>query len=170
MTKIFFGERIIAASPKEDAMTLIRREPRNPVVGTALEPFALMRSLMGWDPFRDVTLAPEAGTFLPAFDITETRAGYVFSADLPGVKLEDVDLDLTGSRLSISGKREPEPRQEGETRFITERSFGSFCRTFNLPEGVDGSAVKAELKQGVLTVTVPKVPEVQPRKIAITQA
>jgi len=150
-------------------MTLIRREPRNPVVGTALEPFALMRSLMNWDPFRDLAMAPESGTFLPAFDIVETREGYRFTADLPGVKLEDVDLDLTVNRLSISGKREAEPRQEGENHFISERAFGSFCRTFNLPEGVDPNGVKAELKQGVLTVFVPKVPEVQPRKIAITQ-
>ena len=149
-------------------MTLIRREPRNPVVGTALEPFALMRSLMGWDPLRDMAVAPETGTFLPAFDITETREGYVFSADLPGVRLEDVDLDLTGSRRSISGKREPEPRRDGETRFMSERSFGSFCRTFNLPEGIDAGNVKAELKDGVLKVTVPKVPEVQPRRITIS--
>lgn len=150
-------------------MTLIRREPRTPVMGTALEPFALMRGLLRWDPFRDVDVLPDAATFLPAFDIKETREGYVFTADLPGVGLEDVDIDLTGSRLSISGKREPESLQEGEKAFVTERATGSFCRTFNLPEGVDGNSVKAELKQGVLKVLVPKVPEVQPRKIAITQ-
>jgi HSP20 family protein len=149
-------------------MNLVRRETRVPVLGAAFEPFSLMRGLMRWDPFRDEGLQGDGATFLPSFDIKETKEGYVFTADLPGIRQEDLDINLTGSRLSISGKREAEARQEGENLFIAERSFGAFCRTFNLPEGIDAGNVKAELKDGVLKVTVPKVPEVQPRRITIS--
>lgn len=145
-------------------MNLIRTV-RTPVSNEAFEPFALVRNLMRWDPFREMEAVSSA--FFPAFDIRETSEGYLFQADLPGVQQEDLDIQLSGNRLSISGKREAEARREGENRFIAERSYGNFCRTFNLPEGVDGNAVKAELRNGVLNLLVPKVPEVQPRKIAI---
>jgi HSP20 family protein len=149
-------------------MNLIRREHRTPVANTAfVEPFGLMHNLLRWDPFGNIELPEIQSAYLPSFDIKETAGGYVFLADLPGVKQENLDINLTGNRLTISGKRENEERREGESYFATERSFGSFSRTFSLPEGVDGNGVKAELKNGVLTLTVPKVPEVQPKKITI---
>ena len=118
-------------------MNLIHRERRIPAVGATLEPFGLMRNLMRWDPFRDIEFPEMQGAYLPSFDIKETAQGFVFIADLPGVKQEDLDINLTGSRLTITGKRESEERKEGENFFATERSFGSFSRTFSLPEGVD---------------------------------
>lgn len=148
-------------------MNLIRRERQTPVYGPALEPFGLMRNLMRWDPFRDMDFPEAQSSYLPSFDIKETSQGYVFTADLPGVKQEDLEINLTGNRLTITGRREAEERKEGENFFATERSFGSFSRTFTLPEGVDAGSVKAELKNGVLNLTVPKVPEVQPRKITV---
>jgi HSP20 family protein len=148
-------------------MNLIPRERRLPAAGATLEPFGLMRNLMRWDPFRDIEFPEMQSAYLPSFDIKETAQGFVFIADLPGVKQEDLDINLTGSRLTVTGKREPEERKEGENFFATERSFGGFSRTFSLPEGVDPNAVVAELKNGVLILTVPKVPEVQPRKISI---
>lgn len=104
---------------------------------------------------------------MPSFDIKETPEGYAFIADMPGIRQEDLDTNLTGNRLSITGRREREGKAEGENCFIAERSFGRFARTFSLPEGVDGNRVNAELKNGVLTLTVPKTPEVQPKKITI---
>lgn len=148
-------------------MNLIRREPRTNQYIPALEPFAVMRNLMRWDPFRDIEFPDVQGAYVPSFDIKETSNGYVFVADLPGVRQEDLDINLTGNRLTISGKRESEEKKEGENWFTSERSFGAFTRTFSLPEGVDGSGVQAELRNGVLTLSVPKVPEVQPRRITI---
>jgi HSP20 family protein len=148
-------------------MNLIRREPRTPAYGASIEPFGLMRNLMRWDPFRDMEFPELQSAYLPSFDIKETAKGYVFIADLPGVKQEDLDINLTGNRLTITGKRESEERKDGENFFATERSFGNFSRTFSLPEGVDPNAVSAEMKNGVLTLTVPKVPEIQPKKITI---
>lgn len=148
-------------------MNLIHRERRTPAFSATLEPFGLMRNFMRWDPFRDIEFPEIQSAYLPSFDIKETSKGYVFIADLPGVKLEDLDINLTGNRLTVTGKRESEERKEGENFFATERSFGNFSRTFSLPEGVDPNGVVAELKNGVLTLTVPKVPEIQPKKINI---
>jgi len=148
-------------------MNLIHREHRTPTFGATLEPFGLVRNLVRWDPFRDMEFPEIQSAYLPSFDIKETSKGYVFMADLPGVKQEELDINLTGNRLTITGQRESEERKEGENFFATERTFGNFSRTFSLPEGVDPNGVVAELKNGVLTLTVPKVPEVQPKRITI---
>jgi HSP20 family protein len=148
-------------------MNLVHRERRLPAAGATLEPFGLMRHFLRWDPFRGIEFPDTLSAYLPSFDIKETAKGYVFVADLPGVKRENLEIDLTGNRLTIAGKREAEERQEGENHLTSERSFGSFSRTFSLPEGVDAGGVAAELKEGILTLVVPKVPEIQPRKITI---
>lgn len=151
-------------------MNLMHREPRNVAAGAApgLEPFALMRNLMRWDPFRDMEFAEGPASFTPSFDIRETPEGYVFEADLPGIAQKDLDINLTGSRLTITGKRECGSKADGENFYTMERSFGCFCRSFNLPEGVDADRIKADLKEGVLTLTLPKVPEAQPKRISVS--
>jgi HSP20 family protein len=108
--------------------------------------------------------------FLPSFEVKETKDSYVFKADLPGVKQEDLNISLTGNRLTISGQRNEEKKDEGETHYVHERSFGSFSRSFSLPEGIDAEHVQADLKDGVLNVVVPKKPEVQPKRILIKGA
>ena len=97
----------------------------------------------------------------------ETKDAYVFKADLPGVKEEDVELSLSGNMLTISGKKEEEHKEESEQYYAMERTYGSFSRSFSLPDSVDSEHVTAELKGGVLAVNVPKRPEAQPKKIAI---
>lgn len=142
----------------------IRPHSLSPVV----EPFRLMRDFLRWDPYRDTQLESEQGSyFLPSFDVKETADAYVFSADLPGIRDEDLDIDLTGNRLTVKGRREAQVRSEGETFHLIERAAGSFTRSFTLPEAVDPGEVKAELKQGVLSLTIPKRPEVRPQKIRI---
>ena len=150
-------------------MNLIRRENRTaPVTTPTLEPFGLMRNFLRWDPFRDLDFNLDLqSAFTPSFDIRETPEAYVFEADLPGIRREEVDINLTGNRITITGKREAKARKEGENFFMQERSYGSFTRSFNLPDGVDGGRVTADLKDGVLTLVLPKVPEVQPKKIEI---
>jgi HSP20 family protein len=113
--------------------------------------------------------ASTAGGFAPSFDVRETKDAYVFTADLPGVKEGDLELSLTGNRLTLSGRREEEKREEEDRWFAYERSYGSFSRSFTLPEGVDPDHVQAELKDGVLRVSVPKKAEVKPRKIELKQ-
>ncbi len=106
-------------------------------------------------------------TFSPAFEVKETRDGFLFKADLPGVKQEEVEITCVGNRLNVRGKREAEREEKGDTYYAYERSYGSFSRSFTLPAGADLEHVKAELKDGVLTIALPKKPEMQPRKISI---
>jgi HSP20 family protein len=106
-------------------------------------------------------------TFSPQFEIKETKEAYVFRADLPGLEEKDLDVTLTGNRLTVSGKREAEQRKEDENYFTYERLFGQFTRSFTLPEGVDAEHVRAQMKNGVLELQLPKKPEHQAKKISI---
>ncbi|MBX3264668.1 MAG: Hsp20/alpha crystallin family protein [Labilithrix sp.] len=132
----------------------------------------MMRRLLGWDPFQEMApfvAAEEAGlTFMPAFEVKETKDAYEFRADIPGVAEDDIELTVTGNRLTISGSREAEVEDKKDRYFATERLYGSFVRTFTLPDGVDPEQVTATLANGVLRVVVPKKPETQPKKIAVT--
>lgn len=137
-----------------------------------LEPFRRMREfLRSMDPFRElVSFFPfgerEMG-FNPYFDVKETKDSYVFMADMPGVKEKDLDISLTGNRLVISGKREAEKEEKTDTYYASERTYGSFTRAFTLPEGTDTDKVQAELKDGVLRLTLPKKAESKAKKITI---
>jgi HSP20 family protein len=130
-----------------------------------------MRSMWDWDPFREMQpFFQTERTFVPTFEIKETKEGYLFKADMPGVKENDLEVTVSGSRLTIKGKREEEKKQETETFYAYERSYGSFTRAFTLPEGCDGAKAHAELKDGVLTLLVPKTAEAQPRRIDVRAA
>jgi len=140
-----------------------------PHIPTEDEPFHWMR----WGPFRQAAPfltgeeLPERLT--PDFEIKETKDGFVFKADVPGVKEKDLEITLTGDRLTISGKREAEKEENTDTYYARERSYGGFTRAFKLPEGADGNnQVRAELNQGVLTLFLPKKAELQPRRIEVT--
>jgi len=133
------------------------------------DPFRIMESMLKWDPHTSALPSVHtADVFVPNFDVKETKDGYIFAADLPGVAEQDVDVSLTGNRLSISGKRETEARQESEQYYLYERAWGSFSRSFTLPDGIDTEKVSAHFKDGVLTVTVGKLPQAQPRRIEIS--
>lgn len=153
-------------------MNIIRRqEQSNLPAPSGWDPFRMMREVMRWDPFRELTPLFSAeepgGIFVPDVDVKETPSAFVFKADVPGMKEKDIEVSLTGNRLTLSGKREEEKREEKETYFATERTYGSFTRSFTLPAGTDPEHVAADLKDGVLTVTVPKTADVQPRKIPV---
>lgn len=135
------------------------------------DPFQMMREMLRWDPFREMIptfpdLNRMAG-FNPAFEIKETKEGYVFSADLPGVAEKDLEIRVAGNRLTVSGKREAEEAKKDDTFYTYERTYGTFTRTFTLPEGADTEHIKADLRAGVLTLQVPKTPETLPKKIPL---
>jgi HSP20 family protein len=132
-----------------------------------------MQELMGLDPLEVMNqwltgAGREGGlTFVPSFEVKETKDAFIFKADLPGVDEKDLEITLTGDRITVSGKRETEKREESDRFYAYERSYGSFSRAFTLPEGVNADNVDAELKNGVLTIKLPKRPEVQPRRITV---
>lgn len=152
---------------------LIRRENREVGRGRtqdvfSWDPFRMMDALLRWDPFRSGEgWFGRVGEFVPSLDVRESKDAYLVKADLPGVDEKDVEINLTGNVLTISGKREQEHREEGDQYYAMERSYGTFSRALSLPDGADGEHVSAEMKDGVLTVRIPKKPEVQPRRITI---
>ncbi|MDX1693634.1 MAG: Hsp20/alpha crystallin family protein [Ketobacteraceae bacterium] len=102
----------------------------------------------------------------PATDITESESGYRVSLDLPGMKSEDITIEVKEERLYIKGSRQVE-RDESAKVHYSERVFGEFNRTFKLPKDANESAIAAKFENGVLQVDIPKVEKAQPRQIAI---
>lgn len=145
-------------------------EPRS-IAQSAPWESRLMRNLFGWDPFREmapfVTPFPASLEFAPAFDVKETKDAYVFRADVPGVLEKDLEITMTGNRLTVHGKREQEHKEQSDTLYTYERSYGSFSRSFTLPEGADANRTSADLKDGVLTISLAKKPEAQAKQIQI---
>ena len=134
-----------------------------------IEPFRLMREMLGWDPFRELTplMPATTGGFSPAFEVKETKDAFVFKGDLPGIKEQDLEVTVTGNRMTVAGKREEEKEEKESAYYAYERSYGSFSRTFTLPDQVDMTHVKAELKGGELTVVVPKTPAAVAKKVPV---
>lgn len=152
-----------------------KNEPQASTATPALarsEPSRWISRLMGWDPFREMApfLGEQRLALEPAFEIKETKDGYLFKADVPGIKQSDLDVSVTSNRLTVSGKRDAEKEDKGDTYYTYERSYGSFTRSFTLPEGVNESNIHADLRDGVLSILMPKKPESMPKKIPIAAA
>ncbi len=133
------------------------------------DPFRMMREMLRWDPFREMAPGPalEAPGYLPAFEVKESKDAFVFKADVPGTKEQDIEVNVAGNRLTISGKREAESEDKGDTFYTYERSYGSFTRSFTLPDQTDPEHVKAELKNGELTVVIPKTQAAVAKRIPV---
>lgn len=145
-------------------MSLALRTKNNNVARYIDDPFTVARDLLAWDPFygnRQVT------AFAPAFEVKETADAFVLRADLPGVLEADLDIAVHNNVLAITGRRQTEERKEGESFALYERQFGSFSRSFSLPDSADAEKLDANLSNGVLSVTIAKKAQAQPRKIAL---
>jgi HSP20 family protein len=127
-------------------------------------PLQLMRELLR-DPFG--MMAPMMNDLSVAMEVRETKDAFVFEADLPGVGADDIEIQLHGNRLTISGKREQEMENRDDRYYAYERSYGTFQRVFTLPEQADTEHIRSQLDNGVLTLVIPKKPGAQPRKIQI---
>jgi len=155
-------------------MAMVRRSEAAPLAQRTREwdPFQTMRELMAWDPFQEMAPRVWRGMegrmpYMPSFDVRETKDAYLFKADLPGFREQDIDVNLTGNRLTVSGQREAEKVEDTDTCYCSERTHGSFTRSFTLPEGIDSGKIQADLKDGVLSVQVPKTVEAQPKHIPL---
>ncbi|HUA21999.1 MAG TPA: Hsp20/alpha crystallin family protein [Bryobacteraceae bacterium] len=108
-----------------------------------------------------------ARPWTPAVDILETENELVLKADIPGVEMKDIDIQLENGTLTIKGERRFEKEEKNKGFHRLERSYGSFVRYFTLPETVDPEKVKAEYNAGVLTVSLPKKEIAKPRAIKV---
>jgi len=105
--------------------------------------------------------------FMPAVDIQETDNEFVFKADLPDVKKEDVKVHMQDGVLAIEGERQKEKEERGKRFHKIERQYGRFVRRFALPTDVDTEKIRAEFKDGVLNVTIPKTATAKPKLIDV---
>jgi HSP20 family protein len=144
-----------------------------------------MSSITRWYPFRSVSTLQEQvnrlfeGTssasgdpanltaWAPSVDVYETENELVIKADLPAVSEKDIDLRVENNMLTIRGERKFEQNVKEENYLRVERSYGSFSRSFSLPNTVDTQAIKAEYTDGVLSVTLPKRAESKPKQVKI---
>jgi HSP20 family protein len=120
------------------------------------------RSFFGFEPFRqrELTLAST-----PAVDIVEKDTAYEVSVELPGMDEKNIEVKLANGGLTIKGEKQEEKEEKKKGYYLHERHFGSFERSFSVPEGVDTSKIEASFRKGVLTVKLPKKPEaIKPEK------
>ena len=136
---------------------------------TEWDPFRMMREMLRFDPFRNQGLLPQLDrdVWIPQFEVRENGNSIRIFADVPGVKRDDLEISVTGTRLFVSGHREIEERGKDENVHTFERQYGQFTRTFTLPDNVDVDHITSELRDGVLTVVVPMKAGAQARKIQI---
>ncbi len=146
------------------------------------DPFAAMRGEMDrvfdkflggahWPSLPDLFTGATSGRVMPSVDIRENDKQIVVEAELPGMERQDVDITLRDGMLTMKGEKKSEREEKKDDFHITERSYGSFHRSFRLPDTVDEEGVTANLDNGVLRVTLPKKPEAvkAEKKIAIAK-
>ena len=109
----------------------------------------------------------ESRSWIPTVDITETDSGFEIYAELPGVAQDDVQVSVTDNLLTIKGEKHQKQETENENFHRVERRYGTFQRSFTLPRHVDTANIKAEYKDGILTLTIPKAEAAKPKEIQI---
>ena len=122
---------------------------------------AFPRSFFGMEPFKGLQGSP-------AVDVTETDKAYEITAELPGLDEKNIDVKLANGMLTIKGEKQDEREEKKTNYYRRERSFGSFERSFQVPDGVDLDKVEANFNKGVLIVTLPKTAEAQKAEKKIT--
>ena len=148
-------------------------------------------ALVRWDPFRELEEVSDrlnrmferpatrtsngketmiVADWTPSVDISETAEEYQIKAEIPDVKKEDVKVTLEDGVLTIQGQRKQQKEEEGTKYHRIERSYGSFVRTFSLPDVIEAEKVRAEFKDGVLNLHLPKSEKAKPKAIEVKVA
>lgn len=144
-----------------------------------------MATLVRWEPFREFAALQNemsrlvnswagegagnggSGSWVPSVDVWETDDEVVYSFDLPGIPEDKISVEVGDGSLSVAGERERTQQVEGDRFYRYERRFGSFARTIGLPQGVQEDQIKADYRDGVLEIRVPKPEQPKPRRIQI---
>jgi HSP20 family protein len=140
-----------------------------------------LMNIVRWEPYREMEdmfrrYAPFFGrglgngkevTWAPSADISETEQEFLIKADLPEVKKEDVKISLQNGVITLSGERKQEKRQKDENQIRVETFYGAFERSFALPDNADTAAIRAETKDGVLRIHIPKKEPAKAKSVQI---
>ncbi len=148
-------------------------------------------AIIRWDPFRDLMTLRDrmnrlfedavstarseerdliSSAWSPAVDIYEDENQLVLTAEVPGIEDKDIEIKIEDNTLSIRGERKMEKETKEENYHRIERAYGSFYRSFSLPNYIDQENIRADHENGVLKITLPKKPELKPRKVRILKA
>jgi HSP20 family protein len=149
-------ERGIFPSFDEFPLTSLQRE-----IDRLFESFP--RRSGAWPTFK-------AGELVPSMNVSETDGEIEFTAELPGMEAKDVEVTVADNMLTIRGEKKAEKEERKKDYHLVERSFGSFSRSFEVPSGVELSAIKATIDKGVLTVKFPKPAQPAAKKIEVKAA
>ena len=113
-------------------------------------------------------LSDNRETWTPSVDILEKDGNLILRAELPGISEKQIEIKLEGNILTLKGERKMEKEDDKANYHRVESFYGSFTRSFRLPDTVDAEKISADYKNGVLTITIPQRPEVKPREIPVT--
>lgn len=117
--------------------------------------------------FGELPVEEGSWAWSPSVDISESDGSVMVKAELPGLDAKDIDIDITGDVLTLRGEKKVEEEKKEERYYFRERHYGSFQRSFRLPAGVQSDKVKANFKNGILTIDIPKSEESKQKKIEI---
>jgi len=149
----------------EEKMKITKWQPYSDLVSM----YDRMNRIFGEDFYDESSrngLTPSA--WHPMTDIYETKDAYVFKVELPGFRKEDIKVEFSNDTLTLRGERKQEEETKNENCHRLERSYGLFERSFTIPKNVDAKKIDAELKDGILRLTIPKVEEAKTKSIPIT--
>ncbi len=150
------NERNGGRSPMETAITRFRDEMED-----------LFSRFMGRSDFDLGFPAFGASAIGPRMDLVESHKEFTVSAELPGVDPKEIEINVTGNVLTIRGEKKHDVEEKGRDFHYTERQYGAFHRTMQLPSAVDPAKVNATYKDGILTIAIAKHPEAQPKRIPV---
>jgi HSP20 family protein len=149
---------------------LTKKAVATPAVRSTRDPFSLLRAEMNdlvarmWNGSGDSAVGP---MLAPALDVSESDNTFEVRMDVPGMAAKDIDIQVRGNVVSVSGKRQEEQEEKGKTYHRIERSLGSFSRSLTLPCDINEDEVAANYENGVLVVTLPKSETNKGRKITV---
>ena len=164
MTKASAEEKAVA--PKKSGEVLSRGEEYEHWLDRLMEdmwrrPFPSLFGRDRWLPVRPLSIR------MPSIDVYEEKDTVMVKAELPGMKKEDIQVNLTGDMLTIKGEKKQEEEVKEDNYYRRERSYGSFLRSVELPCDVKGGEIKASFKDGILEIRLPKTEEAKRKEIAV---
>jgi HSP20 family protein len=145
-------------------MAIVRWNPVRDVLGLQNEMNFLFGDFFGVDKKGDET---NFIRWAPRVDIVEVNGTYELTADLPGLKKDDIKIEIHDNLLTLRGEKNLEEEKKDKNYRLCERYFGEFARTFTLPENVNKDGIEAAFKDGVLTIAIPKVEKAKPKQIEV---
>jgi HSP20 family protein len=145
-------------------MAIVRWNPTRDLLGLQEEMNMLLGDFFGCDTRKDETAFVR---WAPRVDIAEENGNYELVADLPGLKKDDIKIEIHDNVLTLKGEKKLQEEKKDKNYRLAERYYGEFVRTFTLPENVNRDGIEAEFKDGVLTLTIPKTEQAKPKQIEV---